>query len=95
MHGKFSGGFLIILSLFANLKLIIAFYSWKFLVYKMETSRNCQEVKHMIMIIAIIYIFLPDMIFDQQLKITLGKSSAPLKKPTPPYLLTSLKIQKF
>ena len=31
----------------------------------------------MIMIIAIIYIFLPDMIFDQQLKITLGKSSAP------------------
>ena len=49
----------------------------------------------MIMIIAIIYIFLPDMIFDQQLKITLGKSSAPLKKPTPPFLLTSLKIQKF
>ena len=49
----------------------------------------------MIMIIAIIYIFLPDMIFDQQLKITLGKSSALLKKPTPPFLLTSLKIQKF
>ena len=49
----------------------------------------------MIMIIAIIYIFLPDMIFDQQLKITLGKSSAPLKKPTPPFLLTSLKIQKL
>ena len=48
----------------------------------------------MIMIIAIIYIFLPDMIFDQQLKITLGKSS-PLKKPTPPFLLTSLKIQKL
>ena len=43
----------------------------------------------MIMIIVIIYIFLSDMIFDQQLKITLGKSSAPLKKPTP------LKIQKL
>ena len=29
-----------------------------FLVYKLETFKNCQEVKHiMIMIIAIIYIF--------------------------------------
>ena len=49
----------------------------KFLVYKLETSRNCKEVKHiMVMIIAIIYIhFVSDVIFDQQLKITLRKSS--------------------
>ena len=36
----------------------------------------------MIMIIAIIYIFLSYVIFDQQLKITFRKSSAPLKKFT-------------
>ena len=38
----------------------------------------------MIMIIVIIYIFLSDMIFDQQLKITLGKSSAPPEKTHSP-----------
>ena len=40
------------------------------------------------MIIAIIYIFLSYMIFDQQLKITFRKSSTPhpLKKSTPPFL---------
>ena len=30
----------------------------KFLVYKFKTFKNCIEVKHMIMIIAIIYLFL-------------------------------------
>ena len=39
----------------------------------------------MTMIIAIIYIFLSYVIFDQQLKITFRKSSGPpLKKSTPP-----------
>ena len=40
----------------------------------------------MIMIIATIYVFLSYVIFDQQLKITFRKSSAPprLKKSTPP-----------
>ena len=51
----------------------------KFLVYKLETSRNCKEVKHMIMIIAIIYIFLSDVIFDQQLKSTFRQSPPPEK----------------
>ena len=60
-----------------------------FLVYKMETFKNCQEVKHIIiMIIAIIYIFLSYMIFDQQLKITFRKFSTPPEKITPPFLLT-------
>ena len=55
-----------------------------FLVYKLETFEACMEVKHiMIMIIAIIYIFLSYVIFDQQLKITFRKSSGPLKKYTP------------
>ena len=63
----------------------------KFLVYELETSRNCKEVKHiLIMIIAIIYIFSSDVIFDQQLKITFTKSSAPPWKNPPP-----LKIQKL
>ena len=71
--------FVIMLSLFANLKLInVLFIHETFLVYKMETFTNCKEVKHiMIMVIAIIYIFLFYEIFDQQLKITLRKSSAP------------------
>ena len=49
----------------------------------------------MIMIIAIIYIFLSYVIFDQQLKITFRKSSVPLEKSNSPFLLTPpLKIQK-
>ena len=42
----------------------------------------------MIMVIAIIYIFLSYVIFDQQLKITFRKSSVPLKKSNSPFLLT-------
>ena len=51
--------FLIILSLFANLKLMsVLFIHEMFLVYKLETFTNCNEVKPiMVMIIAIIYIF--------------------------------------
>ena len=45
----------------------------------------------MIMIIAIIYIFLSYMIFDQQLKITFRKSSAP---PPPEKINSPLKIQE-
>ena len=53
-----------------------------FLVYKLQTSKNCKKVKHtMIMILGIIYIFLLYVIFHQQLKITFRKSSA-----TPPSL---------
>ena len=53
-------------------------YSETFLVYKLETFKNFKEVKHiMIMIIAIVYIFVSYVIFDQQLKITFRKSSAP------------------
>ena len=46
----------------------------------------------MIMIIALIYIFLSDVIFDQQLKITVRKSSAPA--PQKIHSRPSLKIQK-
>ena len=37
------------------------------------------------MIIAIIYIFLSYVIYDQQLKETFRKSSGPPEKPTPPF----------
>ena len=59
--GNFQDVFLIRLSLFSNLKLMSAFYfiHKKFLVYsKLEMFKNCKEVKHIIMIVAIIYIFL-------------------------------------
>ena len=63
----------------------------------METFKNCKEVKEiMVMIIDYDYDFLSDVIFEQQLKITFKKSSAPtpLKKSTPPFLPPPLKIQK-
>ena len=65
-------------------------YSETFLVYKLETFKNFKEVKHiMIMIIAIVYIFVSYVIFDQQLKITFRKFSPALKKSTPhPYSLS-------
>ena len=97
--GNFQDVFLIILSLFSNLKLMSDFYFIykKFLVYnKLEIFKNCKEVKHIIMIVAIIYFFfLSYMIYIwSQLKITFRKSSAPLKKSTPPCLFThsTLKI---
>ena len=83
---------------FQNYNWWVLFIHEKFLDYKLKTFKNCKEVKHiMIMIIAIIYI-LSYVIFDQRLKITFRKSSAPspLKKPTPSFLLIlPLKIQKL
>ena len=56
----------------------VLFIHETFLGYKLETFTNCNEVKHiMIMIITIIYIFLSSEIFGQQLKITFRKSSVP------------------
>ena len=77
----------------------MVFIHVKFLVYELETFKNCKAVKYiMIMIIAIIYIFSSYVIFDQQLKITSRKFSAlPEKIHYPSPLLTPphLKIQKL
>ena len=56
---NFEEVFLVILSLFAKLKLMsVLFIHEMFLVFKLETFTNCKEVKHiMVMIVAIIYIF--------------------------------------
>ena len=54
-----------------------------FLIYKLETFKNCKEVKH-IMIMITDYDILSYVIFDQQLKITFRKSSAPPTPPPPP-----------
>ena len=56
---NFQEVFLIVLSLFANLKLMSALFILEtVLVYKLKTFTNCKEVKHiLIMFIAIIYIF--------------------------------------
>ena len=69
-----------------------------YLVYKLKTSRNCKEVKHiMIMIIAIIYIFviicdILSTVENYYQKIF----RIPLKKSSPSFLLTfPLKIQKL
>ena len=82
---NFQEVFLIVLSLFANLKLMsVLFILETVLVYKLKTFTNCKEVKHiLIMFIAIIYIFCYE-IFDQQLKITFRKSSAPLPEEMHP-----------
>ena len=40
---------LIILSLFASLKLMSAFIHETFLVYELETFKNCKEAKHIIL----------------------------------------------
>ena len=93
MHVAFSRSFSDCASLFANLKLMsVLFIHETLLVYKLETFTNWKEVKH---IMTIIYIFLYYEIFDQQLKITLRKSSAfPQEKIEPPFLLTpSLKFK--
>ena len=65
-----------------------------FLVYKLDTFRNCKEVKHIIiMIIAIIHIFLILLMFDQQLQITFKKSSGPTEKiHLPLFTHSSLKL---
>ena len=73
-----------------------------FLVYKLKTFKNCLEAKHIVTIIATIYIFLSYVIFDQQLKITFRKSSTsrwknPLspknsKSASPSPFLLTLKI---
>ena len=64
---------------------LVLFIHETFLVYKLETFKNCKEVKHiMIMIITIIYFFISDVIFAQQLKITFRISSGPpWKNPLP------------
>ena len=71
-----------------------------FLVYTMETFKNSKEVKHiMIMIIVLIYFFLSYVIFDQQLKITFRKSSAPpspsWKNPFPSKNSKSASLPRF
>ena len=71
---KFKELFLITQSLFANLKLMSAFYETHetFLVCKLETFKNCKEVKHIMIMIILFFV-----IFDQLLKITFGTSSTP------------------
>ena len=51
-----------------------------FLDYKLETFKNCKEVKYIMIVIILAYV-----IFDQQLKNLL----TPLIKFAPPFLLTS------
>ena len=56
--GNFQEVFLIILSLFANFNWWVLFIHEKFLVYKLETFKNCTEVKQItIIIIALTCIF--------------------------------------
>ena len=86
---KFQEVFLIIISLFANLKLMsIFFFHETFLVYKMETFKNCKEVKH-IMIMIIDSDFLSYVVFEQQLKITQHPPPLKLKKCKSPLFVKS------
>ena len=93
---EFQDAFLIILFLFANLRLTSGIFIHEiFLFYKLETFTSCKEVKQiMIMIIAITYIFLSYEILDQLLTITFIKSSSPLKKSIPPFTHSPTKNSK-
>ena len=58
MHWKFSRSVPEYTVFICKFKTDVLFIHEKFLVHKLETSRNCKELKHiMILIIAIIYIF--------------------------------------
>ena len=78
MHVEFWGSFSDYTNFICKSKIDEYFLFMKVLVYKLEKFKNCKEVKQiMIMIIAILYIILSYVIFDQQLKITFRKFSAP------------------
>ena len=106
MHEEFSGSFSDYTISICKFKIGECLITHEtFLAYKFETLKNCKKLKHiMIMNIPLIYIFSSYVIFDQQLKITLISKPfswktlslpPPLKKYTPPFLLTTpLKIQK-
>ena len=68
-----------------------------FLVYKLETFKNCKEVKHiMIMIIAISYIFYILCNTRSVVQNYFQKILSPRPWKNPPFLLTSpLKIKKI
>ena len=99
MHGKFSGRFPDYTIFIYKFKTEVLFIHEKILVCKLETSRNCEEVKHiMILIIYITYTFLIWCDIWSQLKITFRKSSglSPVKKSISPFFLNNpLKILKF
>ena len=91
--------FLIILSLFANLKLMSVFTHETLLICRLGTFKNCKEVKQiMVMIIATIYIFLSENWFQKIFKaswknpLPLFTHSLPLKiqKVQVPYLFANI-----
>ena len=70
MNVEFSGSFRDYTIFICKFKIdecfLLLFIHGRCLVYKLKTFKNCKEVKHiMIMTIAIIYIFLFYVIFDQ------------------------------
>ena len=80
--------FLIILSSFANLKLMKAFFfiQGTFLLYKLETFKNCKEVNHiMIMIVTYIFFILCGIWSPVENYFQKILSPHPLKNPFPPF----------
>ena len=77
--GNFQEAFLIILSLFANLKLMSAFYLWNiFSVQVGDIQKLCGGKAHYNYDYRYnLHFFLSYVIFDQPLKITFRKSSGP------------------
>ena len=91
---NFQEVFLIMLPLFANLKLIsLLFFHKMFLFYKLETFTNCKEVKHiMVMIISIIYILLSYEIFGPPSLFFHNSATKNSKSASPPL---SVNIESF
>ena len=87
MHGEFSGSFPDYTIFTCKFETDECFLFMK--RYKLETFKKCKAGK------AHDDYDLSYVVFDQQLKIPFRKSQAPLKKSTPPFLLTPpLKVQK-
>ena len=86
MHGEISGSFPDYNIFICKFKTDEHFFFHEtFLVYKMETFKNCKEVKH-IMIMIIDSDFLSYVVFDQQLKITQHPPPLKIKKvQVPPF----------
>ena len=94
---EFSRSFLIILSLYANIKFLSAFYSWNvFSLQGGDIWKLLGGKAHMIMIIAIIYIFYVMWYLINSWKLLSENPQPPIpwKNPLPPFYPIPPKIQK-
>ena len=97
MHVEFPGSFPDYTIFICKFKIDESFFfiQGAFLVYKLETFKNCKEVNHiMIMIITYIFFILCGIWSPVENYFQKILSPHPLKKSIPPFLLTPSPLQK-